>query len=192
MYVPLTKVVGELPLEGRGVCRKGGLLMRCGAGRREGRAACAAPGLRMVGVAEVIASVHDSDRWRRPSSCGRLWQHGRSGWSAQVLQMASVAADGKRLPSSEGAASGARCPDIASAERLHVTGQAFFTSSTQVVSQAELAASQRPKPFASSHVGVKPASHGARGANSGPRFVSSVGLNSISGVVFEKSTTCVR
>ena len=33
---------------------------------------------------------------------------------------------------------------------------------------------------------------GLKGANSGPRFVSSVGLNSISGVVFEKSTTCVR
>ena len=84
-------------------------------------------------------------------------------------------------------------PDVSSGARLHVTGQAFFTLSTQVVSQAELAASQRPKPFACSHVGVKPASHGARGANSGPRFVSSV--NSISGapgVVFEKSSTCVR
>ena len=63
-----------------------------------------------------------------------------------------------------------QCPDVASAERLHVTGQVIFTSSTQVVSQAELAASQRPKPFACSHVGVKPASHGARaGANKGSR-----------------------
>ena len=99
-------------------------------------------------------------------SCGWLRQQGRSGLAAQVLQMAAVAASGKRLPESEG-------PDF-TFERLHVIGQVIFTPSTHALLHAALAVrlaeSHRPKPFACLHVGTKPASHGARdGAKVGSR-----------------------